>query len=110
MTDDQLPATWIGGQAVVQFPESADALTAGQARELMLRLMNQGAAALIADMTSTVWCDRSIADALLSAYHRASAGGIVSVCVGMAALSRSGSASAWRLRERAGSPSPSSRT
>ena len=44
-------------------------------REQLLDLLNQGAAVLITDMTGTLSCDRSGADALLRAYQRAADGG-----------------------------------
>src|SRR5215468_6833412 len=65
----------MGGQAVVALPEHIDVSNASQIREELLWLINRGAAALIADMTATLSCDYSGADALMRAYQRALASG-----------------------------------
>ncbi len=75
MPDDVSPVRWTGNQAVVTFPEHVDASNAGAIRELLLRLVNQGAAAVIADMSATVSCDHGGADALARAHQRASVNG-----------------------------------
>jgi len=49
--------------------------TPNQIREELLWLINRGAAALIADMTATLSCDYSGADAVMRAYERALASG-----------------------------------
>ena len=60
---------------MVTLPENFDVSNSGPVREQLLELLNQGAEVLIADMTGTVSCDYSGADALLRAYQRASASG-----------------------------------
>jgi anti-anti-sigma factor len=72
---DPLPVQWAAKRAVVTLPEHIDAANAGQVREQLLGLINQGATVLVADMTGTVSCDHGGADALVRAYHRASANG-----------------------------------
>jgi anti-anti-sigma factor len=60
---------------VITLPENVDLSNSGPIREQLLELLNRGAEVLIADMTGTVSCDYSGADALLRAYQRASASG-----------------------------------
>jgi len=65
------PVQWTGRQAQVVLPEHIDVSNAGQLREELLAVINQGAEALIADMTATVSCDHAGADAVARAYQRA---------------------------------------
>jgi anti-anti-sigma factor len=65
------PVQWTGRQAQVVLPEHVDVSNAGQIREVLLAVINQGAEALIADMTATVSCDHAGADAVARAYQRA---------------------------------------
>ena len=65
---------WSGRQALVALPEHIDASNAGQIREELLSVINQGAEALIVDMTATISCDRAGADAVARAYQRAVVG------------------------------------
>jgi anti-anti-sigma factor len=65
----------MGGQAVVALPEHIDVSNAGQIREELLWIINRGAAVLIVDMTATLSCDQSGADAVMRAYLRALASG-----------------------------------
>jgi anti-sigma B factor antagonist len=69
------PVQWIGRQAVIALPEHIDVSNASQIREELLWVINRGAAALIADMTATLSCDQSGADAVMRAYQRALASG-----------------------------------
>jgi len=66
---------WTGRQAVVTLPQDIGSSNAGQIREQLLWIINRGAAVLIADLTGTVSCDYSAADALARAHHRAMANG-----------------------------------
>ena len=75
MTNDTYPVRWMGRQAVVALPEHIDVSNASQIREELLWVINRGAAALIADMTGTLSCDHSGADAVMRAYQRALASG-----------------------------------
>ena len=73
--NDTYPVRWMGRQAVVALPEHIDASNASQIREELLWVINRGAAALIADMTGTLSCDHSGADAVMRAYQCALASG-----------------------------------
>jgi anti-sigma B factor antagonist len=69
------PVEWAGGQAVVALPEHIGISNAGQVREELLSVINQGATTLIADMTATISCDRAGADAVTRAWQRAAGSG-----------------------------------
>jgi anti-anti-sigma factor len=75
MADGTFPVQWTGQQAVVTLPEHIDTANADQIREQLLWIINRGAAVLIVDLTGTVSCDYSGADALGRAQHRATANG-----------------------------------
>jgi anti-anti-sigma factor len=72
---DAYPVRWTGRQAVVVLPEHIDVSNTGQIREELLSVINRGAAVLIVDMTATLSCDQSGADAVMRAYLRAFASG-----------------------------------
>jgi anti-anti-sigma factor len=69
------PVEWDGGQAVVALPEHIGISNAGQVREELLSVINQGATTLIADMTATISCDHAGADAVTRAWQRAASSG-----------------------------------
>jgi anti-anti-sigma factor len=73
--DLRYPVQWTGQQAVVTLPQHIDTSNASQIREQLLWIINRGAAVLIADLTGTLSCDYSGADALARAHHRAIANG-----------------------------------
>jgi anti-anti-sigma factor len=73
--EDLYPVEWAGGQAVVTLPEHIGISNAGQVREELLSVINRGATTLIADMTATVTCDHSGAEAVVRAWQRAAASG-----------------------------------
>ena len=73
--NDTYPVRCVGQQAVIALPEHIDVSNASQIREELLWVINRGAAAVIADMTATLSCDQSGADAVLRAYRRALASG-----------------------------------
>ena len=75
MLDETCPVQWIGQQALVTLPQHINSGNAGQIREQLLWIINRGAAVLIADLTGTLSCDFSGADALARAHHRAVANG-----------------------------------
>jgi len=75
MSEDSCLVQWTGLQVVVTFPEHIGMSNAARVREQLLWVLNRGAAVLIADMTWTVSCDYSGADALARAHHRAVANG-----------------------------------
>ena len=75
VTEDAYPVQWMGRQAMVTLPEDIDCSNAGLIRRQLLWIINRGAVVLIADLTGTVSCDYSGADALARAHHRALANG-----------------------------------
>jgi len=75
MADQTFAVQWTGLQALVTLPQHIDSSNAGQIREQLLWIINRGAVVLIADLTGTVSCDYSGADALARAHHRAVANG-----------------------------------
>jgi len=68
---DSYPVQWTGRQAVITLPEHIDVSNAGPIREELLWVINRGAQALIADLTTTISCDHAGADALARACQRA---------------------------------------
>jgi len=73
---DQTPSVqWTGPHALITLPQHIDNSNVGQIREQLLWIINRGAVVLIADLTRTVSCDYSGADALARAQHRAVANG-----------------------------------
>jgi anti-anti-sigma factor len=69
--DDSYPVQWEGRQAVVTLPDYIDASNASQIGQELRSIINGGATELIADMTATVSCDYSGADAIVHAYRHA---------------------------------------
>ncbi len=63
------------GWAVVTLPEHIGSANADHVRERLLGVIDHGAAVLVADLTATVSCDFSGAEALLQAYQRGVAAG-----------------------------------
>jgi anti-anti-sigma factor len=62
---------WQSRQAIVTLPDYIDASNASQIGEDLHALINRGATELIADMTATVSCDYSGADAMVHAHRHA---------------------------------------
>ena len=75
MPEGTCPVQWTGQLAVATLPRDIDSSNAGQIGEQLLLVINRGAGVLVADMTGTVSCDYSGADALVRAYRRAVANG-----------------------------------
>jgi len=75
MADQTSAVQWTGPQALVTLPQHIDSSNVGQIREQLLWIINRGAVVLIADLTGTVSCDYSGADALARAQQRAVANG-----------------------------------
>lgn len=75
MVSDTYRVRWTGRQAVIALPEHINVSNASQIREELLWVINRGAIVLIADMTATLSCDHSGADAVMRAYQRALASG-----------------------------------
>lgn len=64
---------WSGTVAVVRMPDEVDATIADCMREALLSVLNQGASALVVDMTRTTFCDSAGVNALVRARRRADA-------------------------------------
>lgn len=75
MSGEPFPVLWIDQTAVVTLPAEIDVTNAGLIREELLSVLNQGAALLIADMSTTSFCDSAGLSALVRAFRRASADG-----------------------------------
>jgi PAS domain S-box-containing protein len=73
--EDSLPVRWSDRSAIVTLPARLDASDAGQVRAELLALISRGTAVLIADMSGTVSCDESGADALALVYQHAEISG-----------------------------------
>jgi anti-sigma B factor antagonist len=67
------PVLWIGQAAVVTLPAEIDITNADSIREDLLSVLNQGAVLLIADLSSTTFCDSAGVSALARTYRRATA-------------------------------------
>ncbi|HVT68761.1 MAG TPA: STAS domain-containing protein [Trebonia sp.] len=65
--------SWHGAIAVVRLPAEVDLRLADSVRESLLTLINEGAHALIVDMTGTEFCDSAGMHALIRASQRAAA-------------------------------------
>ena len=66
---------WSGRTAVVRLPAEMDLIIADGVREELLSILNQGALALVADMTATTFCDSAAMTALIRAARRAEGSG-----------------------------------
>ncbi len=72
MTAEPYAVHWTDHQAaVVVLPEHIDLSNTAEIRSELLSVINRGATALIVDMTATISCDHSGADAVARAYQRA---------------------------------------
>jgi anti-anti-sigma factor len=71
MAEGKEPVTWLGGRAVVAFPEHVDMSNAAQIRDQLLAVFDRGATVVIADMSATAWCDYVGVDAVARACQRA---------------------------------------
>ena len=71
MLEERFPVLWSGQVAVVRTPEEVDATIADAMREALLSALNQGASALVVDMTRTTFCDSAGVSAMVRARRRA---------------------------------------
>ena len=71
MLEECFPVLWSGQVAVVRMPEEVDATIADAMREALLSVLNQGASALVVDMTRTTFCDSAGVSAMVRARRRA---------------------------------------
>lgn len=73
VSGERYPVLWIGQTAVVTLPAEIDITNAGQVREVLLSVLNQGAVVLIADLSKTTFCDSAGVSALARTFRRADA-------------------------------------
>ena len=73
MSGEHYPVLWIGQVAVVTLPAEIDVTNAGTVHDELLAVLNQGAVLLIADMSTTDFCDSSGVSALVRVFRRAAA-------------------------------------
>jgi anti-sigma B factor antagonist len=73
MPGELFPVLWFDGTAIVRLPAEVDITNADDLRESLLSVLNQGAVALVADMTLTTFCDSAGINALARAVRRAAA-------------------------------------
>ena len=73
MPGERIAVLWSGDTAVARMPEEIDVTVADEVRETLLEVLNQGASALILDMTRTMFCDSAGVSALVRAHRRATA-------------------------------------
>ena len=66
---------WIGQVAVVTLPAEIDVTNADTVRDELLAALNQSAVLLIADMSTTDFCDSSGVSAMVRVFRRAVSGG-----------------------------------
>ena len=71
MIPEPYPVLWTGQHAVVVLPDHMDVSNAAEVRSELLGTINRGATVMIADMSGTVSCDHSGAEAVARAYQRA---------------------------------------
>ena len=72
---DNFPIDWDHPVAVVTMPDEIDIANAGDVRDTLLAVLNQGITTLIVNMSQTTFCACSGASALARAHQRARAGG-----------------------------------
>jgi anti-sigma B factor antagonist len=75
VSQERYPVLWIGQVAVVTLPEEIDVTIADTVQEELLAVIDAGAALLVADMSTTNFCDSAGVSALVRAFRRASASG-----------------------------------
>jgi anti-anti-sigma factor len=75
MSEHACPVRWAGSRAEVTLPEHITRSNADRIGEQLSWIINRGAAVVVADLTQTVSCHYSGADALVRAHHRALANG-----------------------------------
>jgi anti-sigma B factor antagonist len=71
--ENLLPVFWSDHVAVIRMPDEVDITISDEVREELLAVLNQGASALVLDMTRTTFCDSSGVNALVRTRHRATA-------------------------------------
>ena len=72
---DERQLIWVGRAAVMTLPAEIDLANAVQLREDLLSALAEGASLVIADMTTTTFCDSAGVSALVRVGRRATASG-----------------------------------
>ncbi len=75
MSQERYPVLWIGQVAVVTLPMEIDVTNAGAIREDLLAVLNHGAVLLVADLSTTTFCDSAGVSTLVRTFRRAAASG-----------------------------------
>ena len=75
MSGEHYPVLWIGQVAVVTLPAEIDVTNADTVQDELLAALNQSAALLIADMSTTDFCDSSGVSAIVRVFRQAVASG-----------------------------------
>ena len=75
MSGEHYPVLWIGQVAVVTLPAEIDVTNAETVRDELLAALNQSAVLLIADMSTTSFCDSSGVSAMVRVFRQAVARG-----------------------------------
>lgn len=71
MPEEGYPVQWTGRCAVITMPSEVDTSNGDQIRSDLLTAIDQGAAPLIVDLSTTTFCDSAGVKAVVSAYRRA---------------------------------------
>jgi len=75
VSQGRYPVLWIGQVAVVTLPAEIDVTIADTVRDELLAILSQGATLLIADLSSTEFCDSAGVSSLVRTYRQASTSG-----------------------------------
>jgi anti-sigma B factor antagonist len=75
VSGERYPVLWIGQVAVVMLPEEIDVTNAGPVQDELLAVLDQNAILLIADMSTTNFCDSSGVSAMVRVFRQAVASG-----------------------------------
>jgi len=75
VSQERYPVLWIGQVAVVQLPVEIDVTNVDAIREDLLDVLNHGAVLLVADLSTTTFCDSAGVSALVHTFRRAVASG-----------------------------------
>ena len=73
MSGEHFPVLWTGRAAVVTLPAEIDITVADKVSGELLSVLNQGATLLIADLSTTTFCDSAGVAALVRTFRRAAA-------------------------------------
>jgi anti-anti-sigma factor len=72
---ERYPVLWVGQAAVISAPVEIDVGNAAEVEKCLLSVLGHSARVLVADMTTTTFCDCAGVHAIVSCWRRAAAGG-----------------------------------